>query len=115
LTFSLITDNSEGTYPETTVVLKLTLMVANYQLMPAPKAPNPLCWDFVKSGLTPEQLNVFDKTVVEKGIGLTVVVEANETSQKLFLEWARSSIAGAVTGRNINTKKAFIDSIGVHL
>jgi len=109
----LITDNSEGTYPVSTVVLKLTPMVANFQNMFASKAPNPLCWEFLKLGLSPEELAMFDKIVEEKGIGLTVVVEATETSQKTFLEWARFSIARAVTGRNINTKKAFIDSIGV--
>ena len=72
----------------------------------ATKAPNPLCWEFLKLGLSPEELAMFDKIVEEKGIGLTVVVEATETSQKTFLEWARLSIARAVTGRNINTKKA---------
>ena len=109
----LITDNSEGTYPETTVVLKLTTLITDYQNTPTPKAPNLLCWDFLKNGFAPEQLTWFDKKVVGKGIGLTVVVEANETSQKLFLEWARSSISLAVTGRNIDTNRAFIDSIGV--
>lgn len=108
-----ITDNSEGTYPATAVVLGLTKMIARYQLLPGAKAPNPLCWDFVRTGISPEQLELFDKAVVEKGIGLTVVVEANETSQKLCLEWARSAIATAVAGRNIDTKKAFIDSVGV--
>ena len=109
----LITDNSEGTYPETTVVLKLTSLITNYQSAPTPKAPTPLCWDFLKTSLAPDQLTWFDKKVVGKGIGLAVVVEANETSQKIFLEWARSSISLAVAGRNIDTNRAFIDSIGV--
>lgn len=109
----LLTDNSEGPYPETTVVLKLTTVLINFLCAPTPKAPNPLCWDFLKSFLSPEEMDMLDKKVLDTGIGLTVFVETTESYQKLFLEWANSSITSAVSNRNIDSKHAFIDSIGV--
>ena len=109
----ILTDNSEGTYPETTVVLKLTTVLMYFLGAPKPKAPNPLCWDFLKTMISPEDAILLDKKVLDTGIGLTVFVETSESYQKLFLEWANSSISSAVSDRNIDSQRAFIDSIGV--
>ena len=108
----LITDSNESDHPNVMWTIPLTQLLIHYQETRL-NTQTPLCWEFLKKAAKPELLAKFDQKISETGIGLTVVVETNETVQKIFLEWARSSITSAVTSRRIDTTKAFIDSIGV--
>ena len=79
----LITDSSATDHPDVMWTIPLTQMLIHYQESKL-KTQTPLCWEFLKNALKPVHLAQFDQKVSETGIGLTVVVETNETTQKHF-------------------------------
>ena len=108
----LVTDNDEAKHPDGLMIIALTPLLIHFQELEEPSS-TPFCWDFLKQFCTDEKLAELDKKVSTTGIGLTIVVETNETFQKPALEWAKDSVAAAVAARRIDSTKAFIDSIGV--
>jgi len=108
----LVTDNDSATHPDGLMIIGLTPLLLHYQEVEG-QSSTPFCWDFLEQFCSEEQLTELDKKVLTTGIGLTIVVETNESFQKTALEWAKDSVAAAVAARRIDSSKAFVDSIGV--
>jgi hypothetical protein len=108
----VITDNhrnEEETYQGSKVIF-LTDALVLFQKRRRLKQ-TPLCWDLLQILLSAEDIASLEEKYLETGVGISVVVEADEAHQKLILEWANQAILRAVNERD--RTKTFIDSIAV--
>ena len=72
---------------------------------------SPFCWDVMKKLLLKEEAQLLEKKFLETKIGLTVVVEVDESHQKLALKWANNTIERVVNDRGRTS--TYVDTLGI--
>jgi hypothetical protein len=74
---------------------------------------NPLCWEVLKQLITEEDQKFLNTKFLSTGIGMTMMVETEESLQKQVRDWASASVIEVVADRNRNRNETHMDSIGV--
>ena len=74
---------------------------------------NPLCWKVLKQLITEEDQKFLNTKFLSTGIGMTMMVETEESLQKQVRDWASASVIEVVADRNRNRNETHMDSIGV--
>ena len=103
-------DHSESDNYLGAAVINFTELIIKFQ-NGRQRQQSPFCWDVMKNLLSEDEVGLLEKKFEETKIGMTMVVEVDESHQKLALLWANNTIERVVNDRGRTT--TYVDTIAV--
>jgi hypothetical protein len=91
-------------------VINFTELLVTFQLG-RQNRQSPFCWDVMEKLLSKDEAQLLEKKFLETKIGLTVVVEVDESHQKVALKWADNTIERVVNNRGRTS--TYVDTIAI--